>query len=60
MPDDRCWQAQPERPQIALNRHYDIQYWMLTFACTRDDLHRAIAKVGRAVDDLRTHFATIR
>ena len=44
---------QPENTRISLEQNYEIRYWTKQFHCTKEELCRAVRKVGACAANVR-------
>jgi hypothetical protein len=42
-----------ENKRISLEQNYEIRYWTSTFHCTKEELCKAVGKVGASVEAVR-------
>lgn len=45
--------GQPDRSRINLNEDYEVKYWTRHLGVSREDLEKAISKVGNSVAAIR-------
>lgn len=45
--------VQPDRSRINLNEDYEVKYWIRHLGVSREDLEKAISKVGNSVAAIR-------
>lgn len=47
MPDNLTQRHQPDRSKINMNEDYEVKYWTHALGASRDQIQRAIDKVGK-------------
>ena len=53
MADDLTNRAQPDRSKIAMGAEHEVKYWMKHLGVTREELQRAVDKVGNSAATVR-------
>jgi uncharacterized protein DUF3606 len=53
MTDDKSKRAPQDRSRISLREDYEVQYWTEALGVTKDELARAVAKVGDSAAAVR-------
>lgn len=53
MADDRTKTRQPDRSKIAMNEDHEVSYWTKHLGVSREELQRAVDKVGNAAAAVR-------
>ncbi|MBN9040180.1 MAG: DUF3606 domain-containing protein [Rhizobiales bacterium 62-47] len=53
MSDDKTKVGQQDRSRINMNEDYEVRYWTKHLGVTRDELERAVGKVGNAAAAVR-------
>ncbi|VIO74576.1 hypothetical protein CI1B_53500 [Bradyrhizobium ivorense] len=53
MPDNLTKRVQPDRSKINMQEDYEVKYWTHELGVTRDELQRAVDKVGNAAAAVR-------
>jgi hypothetical protein len=48
MPDNLANRAAPDRSKIAMGEEYEVKYWTKHLGVTREQLQRAVDKVGNS------------
>jgi hypothetical protein len=56
MADSKTNRGQPDRNLINMNEDYEVKYWSKHLGVSRDELHRAVEKVGNAAAAVRKHL----
>jgi hypothetical protein len=52
MSDDKMNRGEPDRSRINLNEHYEVSYWSERFGITKEQLKKAVEKVGNSPEDI--------
>lgn len=50
MPDDKSNRGGQDRSRINLSEEYEVQYWTKKFGVSKEELQRAVKKVGVEAD----------
>ena len=53
MPDNLTQRHQPDRSKINMNEDYEVKYWTHALGASRDQIQRAIDKVGNSAAAVR-------
>jgi uncharacterized protein DUF3606 len=53
MSDDLTKRHQPDRSKINMNEDYEVEYWTHALGVSREQLQRAVAKVGESATSVR-------
>lgn len=53
MPDSLIHRGEPDRSLINLHEPHEVKYWTKHFGVSREELNRAIEKVGNAAAAVR-------
>ena len=53
MSDDKAKRGGPDRGKINMNEDYEVKYWVRELGVTRDELQKAIDKVGDSAAAVR-------
>jgi Protein of unknown function (DUF3606) len=53
MADDRSKRGQPDRSRINMSEDYEVRYWAKHLGISRDELQRAVDKVGPSASAVR-------
>jgi hypothetical protein len=53
MADDLSKRGAQDRSRINMHEDYEVRHWTKTFGVTRDELQRAVDKVGSSVEAVR-------
>jgi hypothetical protein len=53
MSDDKSKVGQQDRNRINMNEDYEVRHWTKALGVSRDELERAIAKVGNSAAAVR-------
>ncbi len=53
MSDDKSKVGQQHRSRINMNEDYEVRHWTKTLGVSREDLERAIAKIGNSAAAVR-------
>jgi hypothetical protein len=53
MPDDKSKRSGPDRSKINMSQDHEVQYWTKHLGITRDELQRAVDKVGNSAAAVR-------
>lgn len=56
MADDKTNRGQPDRNLINMNEDYEVKYWSKHLGVSRDELHKAVEKVGNSAAAVRKHL----
>jgi len=46
MADDKTKKGPADSSKVNVNEDYEVAYWTETFSCTKQELEKAVAKVG--------------
>ncbi|MCC8941595.1 DUF3606 domain-containing protein [Bradyrhizobium ivorense] len=57
MSDNLTKRVQPDRSKINMQEDYEVKYWTHELGVTRDELQRAVDKVGNAAAAVRKELA---
>ena len=52
MSDDKMNRGEPDRSRINLNEDYEVSYWSERFGITKEQLTKAVEKVGNSPEDI--------
>jgi hypothetical protein len=52
MSDDKMNRGEPDRSRINLNEDYEVSYWSERFGITKEQLKKAVEKVGNSPEDI--------
>ncbi|WP_029079829.1 DUF3606 domain-containing protein [Bradyrhizobium sp. th.b2] len=53
MPDNLTNRVQPDRSKINMHEPYEVKYWTHALGVSKDDLQKAIDKVGNSAAAVR-------
>ena len=53
MPDDLTKRGSPDRSKIAMHEEHEVHYWTKHLDVSRDELQRAVDKVGNSAAAVR-------
>lgn len=53
MADDKTQTGTADRTRINIHESYEVQYWTDKLHVSKDELERAVAKVGPLVEDVK-------
>ena len=53
MTDNLTNRVQPDRSKIAMNEEHEVKYWTHALGVTKDQLQRAVDKVGNSAAAVR-------
>jgi len=53
MPDDILNRGEPDRSKINMSEDYEVQYWRRHLGVSREELQRAVDKVGDSAAAVR-------
>ena len=53
MADDKAKRGQPDRSRINMSEDYEVRYWTKHLGVSRDELEKAINKVGNSAAAVR-------
>jgi hypothetical protein len=53
MSDDKTKRGQPDRSKINMSEDYEVQYWTRHLGVSREELQRAVDKVGDSAAAVR-------
>lgn len=53
MADDKTNRGQPDRSKINMNEDYEVKYWTKHLGVSREELQRAVDKVGNSASAVR-------
>lgn len=53
MSDDKKNSGAQDRSRIAMGEDYEVRYWTQALGVTKDELQRAVDKVGNGADAVR-------
>jgi hypothetical protein len=53
MPDDLSKRGSPDRTKIAMQEEHEVHYWTKHLGISRDELQRAVDKVGNSAAAVR-------
>ena len=53
MADDKTKRGQPDRSKINMSEDHEVQYWTKHLGVSREELQRAIDKVGNSAATVR-------
>ena len=53
MSDDRLNRGQPDRSKMNMSEDYEMQYWTKHLGVSREELQRAVDKVGNSAVEVR-------
>lgn len=53
MADNLTNRVQPDRSKINMNEHHEVKYWSHALGVSREDLQKAVDKVGNAAAAVR-------
>jgi len=53
MTDDKRNRGQPDRSKIDMEENYEVQYWTKHLGVSREELQRAVDKVGNSAAAVR-------
>ncbi|MCX7318826.1 MAG: DUF3606 domain-containing protein [Hyphomicrobiales bacterium] len=57
MSDDRKNVGQPDRSKIAMHEEHEVRYWTKHLNVTKDQLQKAVDKVGNSAAAVRKELA---
>ena len=52
MSDDKMNRGEPDRSRINLDEDYEVSYWSERFGITKEQLKKAVEKVGSSPEDI--------
>ena len=58
--DSLTKKEQPDRSKINMNEPYEVKYWTHALGVSRDDLQRAVDKVGNSAATVRKELGITR
>jgi hypothetical protein len=53
MSDDSTNRGEPDRSRISLDEEHEVRYWTQALGVTKDELARAVRKVGNSAAKVR-------
>ncbi|MBP2434066.1 MULTISPECIES: DUF3606 domain-containing protein [Bradyrhizobium] len=53
MPDNLTNRVQPDRSKINMHEPYEVKYWTHALGVSKDDLQKAVEKVGNSAAAVR-------
>jgi len=53
MGDDKINRGQPDRSRINMEEEYEVKYWIKHLDVSREELQRAVDKVGNSASTVR-------
>lgn len=53
MPDDTSQRGAADRSRISMHEDYEVRYWTKELGVSKDELQRAVDKVGNSVEEVR-------
>ena len=56
MPDDKKKPGGQDRTRINVNEDYELRDWSKKFGVTKDELKKAVAKVGTSAEAVKNHL----
>lgn len=56
MSDDLKNRGSQDRSRIAMQEPHEVRYWTETLGVSKDELQRAVDKVGHSVDAVRSEL----
>ena len=56
MPDDKKKPGGQDRTRINVNEDYELRDWSKKFGVTKDELKKAVAKVGTSAEAVKKHL----
>lgn len=57
MADNRLNRGEPDRSKINMSEDYEVKYWTKQLGVSRDELRKAIEKVGNSAAAVRKELA---
>lgn len=60
MADDRRHVGEPDRSRINMGEDYEVMYWTTKLGVSREELQRAVDKVGESVSAVRKELGVAR
>jgi hypothetical protein len=60
MSDKLTKRVQPDRSKINMEQDYEVKYWTHELGATRDELRRAVDKVGNSAAAVRKELTSER
>ena len=57
MADSLTNRVQPDRPKINMHEAHEVKYWTHALGITRDDLQKAVDKVGSSAAAVRKQLS---
>ena len=58
MSDDKTKRGQPDRSKINMSEDYEVQHWTRHLGVSREELQRAVDKVGDSAAAVRKELGT--
>jgi hypothetical protein len=56
MPDNKKKPGGQDRTRININEDYELRDWAKKFGITKDELKKAVAKVGTSAEAVKKHL----
>lgn len=57
MSDNRELKGPQDRKRVSLGEDYEVRYWTNRFNCSKEELERAVAKVGNSVEKIEKELS---
>lgn len=59
MPDDKTKKRPQDASRINLSQSYEVEHWCNHFDCNKDELRKAVDKVGTSKEDVADYLKKI-